>query len=283
MNYFLTYLGKEPSYIKYCLNTILSVDEEAKIYFCSDFTSSYSGVTHLAASEISSDLTKEVNSINIYKNTNYDQNPLWNTSLLRIFYLLDMCNELRIDSFIHFDLDVIIYKPFSILQKYMVKNKLNITPLNEYELIFGYSYSDNFSNYSKITNAVFKNIEIEASNSNEPLNEMKMLAKVHNYKPELFNLLPHLPSEEGDFIFDPASYGQYIGGLDGKPRRLFSKPWAGDHHYVGSLILKKEISVKFKNQQPFAEMNNKRFDLANLHIHSKNLKKFLPKEYKAFN
>ena len=85
MNYLLTYLGKEPNYIKYCLNTILSVDKEAKIYFCSDFTISYSGVTHLAAGEISSDLTNEVNSINIYKNTNYDQNPLWNTSLLRIF------------------------------------------------------------------------------------------------------------------------------------------------------------------------------------------------------
>ena len=50
------------------------------------------------------------------------------------------------------------------LQKYMVKNKLNITPLNENELILVTLIQIIFL-IIKITNAVFKNIEIEASNS----------------------------------------------------------------------------------------------------------------------
>lgn len=282
MNYLFTYLGNEPNYIKYCLNTILSIDKEANIYFSSDFHSNYTEVTHLPISEITSELTNEVKAINIYKNTNYELNPLWSTSLLRIFYLLDMSKALEINSFIHFDLDVLIYKPFEDLQKYMVKNTLNITPLNKDELIFGYSYSDGLSNYSKITHALFDNIEAEALSSNQPLNEMKMLAKVYSQNPELFNLLPSLPNSDQGYLFDPASYGQYIGGLDGKPRTIFSKPWAGSHHYVGNAILKKEITVKFKHRKPLAVQGKKSFELANLHIHSKNLRKFLPKEYKAF-
>ena len=60
MNYLFTYLGNNPEYIKYCLNTVLSVDNEAKIYFSSDIQTDYKNVTYLTTTEIASDLTKEV-------------------------------------------------------------------------------------------------------------------------------------------------------------------------------------------------------------------------------
>ena len=42
---------------------------------------------------------------------------------MRIFYLSDMSEKLDIESFVHFDLDVLIYKPFSDIKNYFRKNK----------------------------------------------------------------------------------------------------------------------------------------------------------------
>lgn len=282
MNYFLNYSGDHPNYIKYSLNTILSIDKDANIYFSSDIPIRYKNITYLAFSDITSDKTKEIENIDIYKDTNYENNPLWKNSLMRIFYLSDMSEKLDIESFVHFDLDVLIYKPFSDIKNYFRKNKLNITPCTDNEIIFGYSYIDGLDNYKKITDSIFNYIVNQKSFRKEKLNEMKILSEICKNEPDLFNLLPILPSEEENNIFDPASYGQYLGGLDGKPRKLFSKPWAGDHHYVGKEILNRRIKVKFRNNQPVVIKKNKKFDLVNLHIHSKELHKFLPNQYKVY-
>ena len=282
MNYLFTYLGNNPEYIKYCLNTVLSVDNEAKIYFSSDIQTDYKNVTYLPTTEIASDLTKEVENINVYKNTNYEDNPLWNSSLLRIFYLYDMAKAIGIESFVHFDLDVLIYKSFEEVKQYFIKDKFNITPCTENEIIFGYSYVDGLKNYLKVIDAIFENIQNEEIYKKQRLNEMKMLSKISKVKPELFNLLPVTPQSSGNILFDPASYGQYIGGLDGKPRKIYSKPWAGQHHYAGKEIIDKKIKVKFKNNLPLVIKGKEKYNLVNLHIHSKELKKYLPKCYKAY-
>ena len=53
---------------------------------------------------------------------------------MRIFYLRDLLNYMNIDEFIHFDSDVLIYKPFNKI-KYSFDKKFNITPLSNNELI----------------------------------------------------------------------------------------------------------------------------------------------------
>ena len=110
---------------------------------------------------------------------------------------------------------------------------------------------------------------------------MKLLNTIFNKEKDLFTLLPIIP-ENNNIIFDPASYGQYIGGTDGNPRKMFSKPWAGSHHYVGREILSGNLNVRFKNNSPYVLKNNMRYELANLHIHSKRLDKYLPTRYKNY-
>ena len=281
MNYLLIYFGEKPRYIRYCINSILSVDSDAKIYFCSDKSVKYKNVEYINSIDVSSDLTKNIEEIDIYKNTNYEASPLWKTSLLRVFYLYDISKSLDLSSFIHFDTDVLIYKPYSKLLNSFDKGRFNVTPLNEDELIFGYSYSNNLPTYKKIIESISDLIVNKKIDLKEPLNEMKILNKVFKQNKDWFNLLTIIP-EGSDLIFDPASYGQYIGGIEGKPRKIFRKPWAGDHHYVGREIINKNIKVKYKNNTPYVLKNNLKYDLVNLHVHSKNLAKYLPKDYKEY-
>tara|TARA_B100001996_G_scaffold121944_1_gene92183 strand:+ start:1958 stop:2803 length:846 start_codon:yes stop_codon:yes gene_type:complete len=280
MNYLLIYFGEAPDYLKYTINSILSVDKDAKVYFCSDKLITYKNVEYINSDEVSTELTKSIVKLNIYKNTNYEDNPLWATSFLRLFYLCDIAESLSLKSFVHFDADVLIYKPFSELNSLFDMKRFNITPVNENELIFGYSYTNDISIYKKIIKSIYDFVNDEEFNG-EGLNEMKILNNVFNKEKDLFNLLPVIPKTD-NIIFDPASYGQYIGGTHAHPRKIFSKPWAGDHHYVGREILNGNLKVRFKNNLPHVLKNNRRYDIANLHIHSKRLRNYLPAEYKEY-
>jgi hypothetical protein len=282
MNYLFTYLGKPPEYIKYCLNAVMSVDKDAKIYFSSDYETKFKDITFLSTLDIASDITKEVEKIDLYNNTNYAKNPLWNSSLLRIFYLVDMCKAAKLKSFVHFDLDVLIYKPFEEIKKVVSNDRFNITACTDNEIIFGYSSSNNIEKYEEVTKSIFQKILKSVADFNQPMNEMKLLAEVNKNSPDLFNLLPILPDIDCEYLFDPASYGQFLGGIHGKKRKVFSRGWTGSHHYIGREINKKTIKVKFKNNSPVVIRNKQKYDLVNLHIHSKNLSKFLPKEYKSY-
>ena len=84
--------------------------------------------------------------------------------------------------------------------------------------------------------------------------------------PEFFKLLEVLPVSDNDVIFDPGSYGQYIGGTHNK---RFSKNFINIDHYVGREILKDGFKVSFENKKPFINHSKQIFELANLHVHSK--------------
>jgi hypothetical protein len=99
---------------------------------------------------------------------------------------------------------------------------------------------------------------------------------------EYISNLPILPfgdySEhfsEFNSIFDPATWGQFVGGtrVDGPG----SKP---QDHYIG-VLLKNNPSwiVEWKEEDglnvPYFNMNDVLFKINNLHIHSKNLKKYI--------
>ena len=97
--------------------------------------------------------------------------------------------------------------------------------------------------------------------------------KIYNKEPSLFNLLPVVPKEISDEVFDPASYGQYLGGTKDR----FSKKFTDENHLPGKMIKEGFIEPKIYNSYPKIVFNNNEFELINLHVHSKKIKKFLPK------
>lgn len=275
MNYILYYSGEIPKYFKYSIESILNVENnECKIFFCGDKTLNQPNVINLNENDFSSDLINEIKLLNYFES---EKNPLWQSSLLRIFYILECAKANNINSFVHFDADVLIYQPFNKIKHYFKDSKLNITPVNELFLNFSYSYINNLDVLEKICNKIFEILKNYKYYENtyyqgNRLNEMIMLNIVYILNPHLFNLLEILPKKEGNFIFDPGSYGQYLGGIHNK---YFSKKYINEEHYVGRNILRNNYKIKFENHRPYVYSSDIKYSLINLHVHSKKLHKFI--------
>lgn len=281
MNYIYIYSGDLPEYALTSINSVLSVDNEANVILCTETKYNFENVNCLTFSQVESELTKKVKEINYFEN---NKNSLWETSLLRIFYLLDVSNFLKLNNFIHFDVDVMVYKPFKDLVEYFKPSKFNITTVDEIDLIFSYSFTNNIECFDEICNKIYEILENpnfyeDKYYESKKLNEMMLLNIVYLENNHLFNILPSIPSKSPDknIIFDSITYGQY---LSGSHNAKLSKYIVEESSYVGRYLLKKGPKIKFKDK-PFLLIGETKYDLANLHIHSKKLEKFLPEKYEC--
>lgn len=271
MNYILHYSGPFPSYGNETISQIKNIDNASTIYFC--------GTQNIGVENFNSLNELEDEKINIIKNLNYyskDNNPLWINALLRIFYIFNLAKKESLDEFVHFDLDVLIYKPFKELKHLLEENKLNITPGNESNIIFGYSYINSLSileNICKEIEIIFNNIDSYEKSfyNHKTLNEMEILNIVFLKNPNLFNLLK-TTINDSKILFDANSFGQYLGGIPGK---RFSKKYLNLAHYSGRNMVLRGYRPKFKNNKPVIIYESEIHELANLHIHSKKLHKFV--------
>ena len=295
MNYVLYNSDKLPEHINDCISNIIKIDADSKIYLSSDMPTNIGGVVSIENSKIASSQTKKLIEQNIYKGTNYEKNPLWQASLLRIFILRDIVKKYELEDIIHFDNDVLIYIEAKKLIKLFSKDKVNITRLNSDELIFGYSYFNNFQVLDNLCNEIYKLLEEETNNKtwkDNPKNEMHLLASIYKKNPELFNILNSYPNKDSKYIFDCATYGQIIGGTHTRPRRFlpykFYKKgivdnrkrflprggWLDKSHYVANEFLSDKSRLEFKKSGPYLRNKEGIYKIANLHIHSKELDKY---------
>ncbi len=290
MRYVLIVLGYLPEYIRYTINTIISVDKDAEILICSDKKVEFKNTTFINLLDIPSKHIQELNELSIYKDTIFENNPLWKTSLERIFYLNEVQKNLKLINFVHFDNDVLIYKPFTELIKYFDKKKLNITQSNFKKIIFGYSYVENSQVLNDISNLVIETCKFGDKynwefNGGKPFNEMQILGYINSENSELFNMLPTLPSQsmklKSNTIFDPAGYGQYLDGTHNSPRKWGRKGYSSQNDFIGTEFISKRIKLNFKNV-PTVEWEKEKYYLANLHVHSKRMENFLPVNYREY-
>jgi hypothetical protein len=86
-------------------------------------------------------------------------------------------------------------------------------------------------------------------------------------KNKMVTSFPTLKNETGAFVYDPGSYGQYFGGTNNGHDKGFIDPT----HHIGRSIMSKEILPIFENGKPQTQHNM----IFNLHIHSKNLERFI--------
>jgi len=289
MNYVLFHKGLLPKHIEYCINSILSVDKKSKIYLISDDKRDYENIHFINLNELEKpNFIKDF--IEHLKANNLTENPLWLTSLERIFYINYMAHQKGLSEFIHFDNDVILYKSFDEIKNYFEKRERGfyITGLNDRNLVFGYAFINSLKSYDLICKEVekiiinYKFYEF-MHNRQKPLNEMRILSIINSENNKLIHELPILPYGNNRLIFDPASYGQYLGGTHQKPKRFFRENFATQDHTIGKEIISKRITVDFKKNEPIINSSLEgESKLVNLHIHSKELEKFVPKNFTKF-
>lgn len=290
MNYLFSYYGEIPEYVLLTLNNILNIDKDANIYLATDQKIKSKNIETLNIQETFlvdklNDLNENFENLNIKSNAN----PLWATSLLRIYALKELKDYFKINSFVHFDTDVIIYKSFNDIRKNhdFSTSSISITQNDIMNLVFGYSY---FPNDESIDDLVIKldknllNIEVLQNTyaRGGEIPEMRHLGILNLMYQGMFSMLPTLPYENRDLIFDPAGYGQYLNGTHLKRGNyIFKRRWISMNHIVGPELKSKRIECKF-NKSPYVIHQNKKTELANLHVHSKKISKFLPKKQKNY-
>ena len=291
MNYILCNIGNLPNYLEECINTIMSTDKDADIYLISDKDVKIKKVNTLNINNFHDLIIQKDKLIDYYKDTNFssDKYPLFYSSLLRVHMLNKASEIFNINEFVHFDNDVLIYHPFEKIKNLLTKDSVNITRVSSKDLVFGYSYFPSKELVSKLVDNIDRIIDSNETYSNlyyrgGPLNEMRILGIINKEIEGFFNILPSLPYfSVNNLIFDPSSYGQFLNGLHHRRGNYFLKRrWVSPTQEIGREITSKWIEVEFKNQKPYIIFQNSKYELSNLHIHSKNLKKFLPNNYKKY-
>jgi hypothetical protein len=220
-------------------------------------------------------------SYNFIKHTSLDKNfrdGFWALTSLRFFYIYEFMKKYEISDVIHIENDVLLYYDCSKIIDKFDKNYMYI-PFD--------TYTRNIASIMYIPNTdIFKKI-LDKYNFNK--NDMENFSKIK----ELTGLIKNLPifvkhnnltneelfvSDNFDIfscIFDAAAMGQYLGGID---------PRNNSNNTIG--FINETCVIKYNNyrfiweiidniKKPFLIVNNTKIPIFNLHIHSKNLKKYM--------
>jgi len=277
MNYILFNYGETPKYIKHTIQAIKKYNSKSKIYFCTnDESFQNQDVNIINISELNESRTLEIINSEYYKK---DKNPLWNTSMARVFAIFDVAKLLSIDEFLHFDNDVLIFEDFYKVKKSLDEFKgLHITRSNSRRLVFGFSYINCIDTYKQIIDTLYDELlsnnllNIATNDKSYQFNEMQMLNIAYKKNPELINILPSIPLENQPMLFDPGDYGIFLEGNDFN-ENISTITLSND---IGKYIYKNlpNIDIDFVSNKPFLIQNDSSHQIFNLHIHQKNLEKY---------
>ncbi len=206
------------------------------------------------------------------------RNGFWHLCSLRFFYLYSYIKKNQLTDCIHLENDVMTYINFDKLKTCLKHNKVYATFDSDTRVIPSILYIPNCEAFKPIID-----------NYNEQINDMENLARFDETVIEPFPIYSNheninkFNKNFDDFhsIFDGAAIGQYLGGID--PR---------NQHGDTRGFINETCIVKYNNNTffwvledglhcPYISINNYVIKVINLHIHSKQLNKFMsdnPKE-----
>ncbi|MFZ4600263.1 MAG: hypothetical protein ACOYNN_16610 [Terrimicrobiaceae bacterium] len=279
MNIVLTSVGNFQDYIIQNIEQHIRL-ENLSIYvltnrhFFEKLDSFGSKITRIAIEDLEDEYKYNTNSA---LDTTF-RNGFWMLTSARFFYIYSFMKQYNISNVLHFENDVLAYYNTSVLKDICEPTKLYIpfdtfkrniasivyipnhsifkTILDKYD--FKRNDMENFSEIEKTTNLI-EHFPIFITNNDTA--EHSFVTK--NY--EKFNM-----------IFDAAAIGQYLGGVD--PRNS-----PGDTTgFINETCIIKYNKYEFiwiintnGIKQPYLVIDGKHIPIYNLHIHSKNLQKFM--------
>jgi hypothetical protein len=218
---------------------------------------------------------------NFFNETSLDKNfrnGFWTLTSLRFFYIYSLMGKYNLKNCIHIENDVLLYYNINTIQNMFNENYIYI-PFD--------TYTRNIASIMYIPNCgIFKNV---LDKYDFTKNDMENFAYI-KLNTGLIQNMPIFPvnfvtSKEElfvcenfdtfNFIFDAAAIGQFLGGVD--PKNI-----SGDTTgFVNETCVIKYNKYNFiweienNIKKPYLFINNLKFPIFNLHIHSKNLLKFM--------
>ena len=209
------------------------------------------------------------------------RNYFWRYSTERLYVIDDYINAKNLNDIIHIETDVLLYQDLELIMPILKEFDFACVRDSAIRVIGSIIYIKNKKVSEKIS-----------SIANDYINENDMII-LHQIEKKIDNTLC-LPIGDHDiykdnlkYIFDGASIGQFVGGIDprNKSGKIMSfinniKAFFNERNAVSfvnknSKINVSEWEIKWINSRPYKKINNDLIPIVNLHIHSKNLKKFM--------
>lgn len=226
---------------------------------------------------------------------NYPPGSFWVVTTTRFMYIEKFLEMDRRGSVYHLENDILLYYD---LEKYHEKFvdlfDMAITPGGPDRNITGFMFIKNWESLSKMTQFFIDIIKtyglkkLREKYNTDMVHEMSLMKMYEIERGQLYlTHLPTLPFGEHaggydifDSIFDPAAWGQFVGGTNEAPPG--AKP---NNLYIGQLLIDNpDYTVIWKKDSegrkiPYFKYNDNHKDneikINNLHIHSKNLSKYV--------
>jgi len=204
------------------------------------------------------------------------KDSFWLLTFLRLYIVFLYIKHNNINEFVHLENDNLIYDTLDVFKN--LPAGCYFTRVGPHCGSSGLMYCNSIQNFSTVIDKMLLLIRkgehiVRTYTSYDFLSEMILIdllvqAKIADY-------LPLFPDDKyfdlTNTVFDGASYGQYIGGTNNG----HAPGWFGLNHYVGQKLHKKEIDIHFNDKKPHIVYGNKTISIYNLHIHSKNLIKYV--------
>jgi hypothetical protein len=215
-------------------------------------------------------------------------NDFWNITAVRFFYIQKFLEVKGIRNVYHFENDVLIYYSFDEHhEKFMnLYDTLAITVGGEDKAMTGLMYIDGWASLFWLTHFFIRSLKLYGKEGIknvfdlDMVNEMTLIRAFMKVSPEQIKSIPTNPVGNNptifNSVFDPASWGQFVGGTTDKLPG--AKP---EDHYIGQMLRKcPEYTVIWKKDEenrkvPYFKWDDQEIKINNLHIHSKELHKYM--------
>ena len=202
----------------------------------------------------------------------------WMSTTSRFFYIEAFMNLFKIRNLFHIENDIMLYENIKTLADGMLDKICMVKDAPE-RVIPSILFFPSHESIQQLNGSIVSQLE----QSSEFLNDMTLLGKYTNC-----HYLPIFPMQSTT-IFDGAAIGQYLGGIDYKNLSevnditMYANPSRGfinetsvfnpnTCNYLRSPILTKHSELPIKIYR--CEYKNNLYNIANLHIHSKQLYQF---------
>ena len=218
----------------------------------------------------------------------YGLGNFWSVTLQRLFILEQYMLENNKFNIFHIENDVLIYENPEIFVdnfKKIYRDKLIINPLTNHLSTAAYIFIPSYKSIKRVNDKLIEYLSLGEQKlieltGEEMINEMVLL-KLIERTTDFIDYLPAFPSDKVDYnfyyevfgyYFDPASWGQFLDGTPNHPPGFVDK-----RHYIGQEIMKNGYKIDLIKGRPYIidDKYKMKYKLANLHIHSKNLHKFV--------
>lgn len=310
MNLVFIHVGqKNADYVEHSINQAIIFNSTVDFFLIST-EELYSRIKDKIYKKINfvdySKLKKSSEHVKFLSNTKLDKcwnEGFWLYTTERFFYLENFCKLYKLNNIFHLENDVMIYLD--------LKEKLDVFH-NNYQIgltfetdrcIPGFVYFKDYSYLSLITNFIYKKNRFFFQ---KKLNDMELLSlffKKNKKEKNNINILPTTIREITNLknikkvvnlkldnnyelfngIFDAAYFGLNLDGFDKtgvfKNKNIDHKDWIKN-----SIIDIEKFQINFETinnlKVPYIKFNERKIKIFNLHIHSKNLLKYMS-NYKA--